>query len=260
MYGIGNDFGREINNPYLYNVDAENNQTAETENPLSSRFSQMVQDKREDFYDKLRRGETEPSFRIGAGSYTEREWKKLIESFDKAQEALREEIEEAAKKVEKERKTKEEEIPDEWDIEMLFVDSTTCTYPSSDLEEEDVMYITVYTKDGIYCKKVGESQYEWCIKFEDDSQYQKVMEFLNSLEPAENLRFAANENFWKDFLDDKIDMEGFRNFLDTRVKDGIPDYLDWTEDSARINKEAARYAKYMNQPNWVNMVATSLGI
>lgn len=47
-------------------------------------FSQLVQDKKAEYLRRIQNGSSEQSYQIGAGSYTETEWKKLIRNFDVA--------------------------------------------------------------------------------------------------------------------------------------------------------------------------------
>ena len=89
---------------------------------------------------------------------------------------------------------------------MLLSESTQCTYPASETGEEDIKYITWYTEDGIFCRRAGQSEgYEWSIPFKNSGDYQKVLKFLNRFDRHDNLRFAARESFWQDFLDGKIE-------------------------------------------------------
>lgn len=223
--------------------------TSAEKDSLTETFSQLVREKEEEFYEKRKTGTTEPSYPIGAGSYTEKEWEKLIKCFDAAEDALRKAAGlEEGRKTKKADKEKEETLPKEADIDLLFVESTSCTYPSSDPEQEDTTYITFYSTDGIYCRKEGENGYEWGIDLKDEAQYEKIMAFLNNLDSMENLWFACHENFWQDFLEDRIDMDGFYHFLDTKVVNGVPDYIVETQNGQDIDPEAAQYAPYMNKP------------
>ena len=61
-----------------------------------------------------------------------------------------------------------------------------------------------------------------------------------------NLRFAAHENFWKDFLAGEIDEDDFVHFFETSTKDGVPDYTYEKDGSTYIDREKIKYAKYMN--------------
>lgn len=139
--------------------------------------------------------------------------------------------------------------------ELLDAEKTTSIYPANTPKEEDTLYITMYNESGIYCRKKGESGFEWLINFDNPSQYDKVMEFLQQFEGEDNLWFACHANFWQDFLSGKLNQEGFMNFWSTRVTNGIPSYIDIIdEDSMTINAEAARYSKYMNQPGLFHMI------
>lgn len=65
----------------------------------------FLREKSEEILEKLRNGETEVSYQIGAESYTEKEWDKLLKKFDDIQEDVRRKMEERFKKMEE----KEEE-------------------------------------------------------------------------------------------------------------------------------------------------------
>lgn len=52
----------------------------------------MMQDIRErmqEIFEKVKSGKTEPSIQIGAQSFTEKQWEKLMESFDDNEDALK---------------------------------------------------------------------------------------------------------------------------------------------------------------------------
>lgn len=224
----------------------------------ASIFSQLIQKRKEEFYVKLQTGTTEPSYQIGGSSYTEKEWDRMLKGFDKVQEELRKEAgidepEKTSTAVAETEKEEQEEISEEATAALLTVESTVCTYPASDSKEKDIRYITCYQEDGIYCFQQGKSVLEWSISFTDESGYEKVMEFLNSIDTKKNPCFASHENFWKDFLEDKIDIEDFRNFLNTRVENGLPGYAMITENGTVIDKEAVKYCWYMNPP-FVNRI------
>lgn len=129
---------------------------------------------------------------------------------------------------------------------LLTTESTSCTYPTADPKEDDIRYITWYTEEGIFCRKAGQAEgYEWTVSFENKEQYDKVMEFVGQFPPDWNLRFAAHENFWTDFLNDEIDMDGFKKFLEGTNK-GIPDYSITKGHLMYIDKEKIQWAKYLN--------------
>lgn len=211
MNTVGNPANDTSDNRYASHIvsyDDHVDQTIESGETLSDTFSKLVQDKTEEFFLKLKNGNLEPSYPIGAGSYTEKEWEKFLKCFDIMEDALRE-----AAGLEEKRKDKtadgrkKDDISEELDIRLLFAEAVSCTYPVPGTKEEDVRYIIFYTKDGMYCKKEGEPGYEWKIEFKEDSQYVKVMNLLNSMDSRENLHFARYEYLWRDFLDDKITLD-----------------------------------------------------
>ncbi len=142
-------------------------------------YRKFLQEKTEEILEKLRNGETEVAYPIGAEFFTEEEWDKLLEKVDSIEETLRELMREAHAKREKE---------------------------VTEAEQRET---------------VGQFSSEW------------------------NLRFAAHENFWTDFLKDEIDLEGFMEFMKGTNK-GIPDYSVTVGDSMYIDKEKVQWAKYLN--------------
>ena len=181
-------------------------------------YLDILQEKIQDLSEKIQNGETEPSYQIGAQSFTLKEWDEFLAKFDSAEEDIRE----------------------------LTTESTTCTYPTADPKEDDIRYITWYTEEGIFCRKAGQTEgYEWTVPFENKEQYDKVMELIGRFPSDWNLRFAAHENFWTDFLNDEIDMDGFMKFMEGTDK-GIPDYSVTKGDSMYIDKEKIQWAKYLN--------------
>lgn len=241
----------------MFVADEENNKKA----TVKDIFSQLVKDKKEEYFTRIQNGSSEQSFQIGSGSYTETEWKKLLKSFDAAEARLGESAEGVKTETQEmnEIQTSDEDSESkEKSVEMLLAEFTTATYPSGDKEIPDDVYYTFYTSEGIYCRKQGQSEFEWQIQFEDGMQYEKVMSYLQSLDLQDNLRFACHENFWLDLLGGQIDMDKFNDFLDTRVVDGVPNYLNVYETGVNIDTEAAGYSKYMNLPDFVkNMCYTS---
>lgn len=209
-----------------------------------------IQEKIEELLEKIKKGELAPSIPTGAASFTLEEWEEQLEKFDKQQEEMRKKMREETGSVERAQEpektgvtNKEEDTPD---LEALVSESTVCTYPAPEPGEEDIKYITWYTKEGIFCRKAGQQNgYEWTISFTAPEQYEKVMEFLAGFSGMKNLRFAAHENFWQDFLADKIDVADFKKFIDG-TKDGIPEYTYTVGDSTYIDREKAKYAVYMN--------------
>lgn len=129
---------------------------------------------------------------------------------------------------------------------LLTTESTSCVYETADPDDDDIRYITWYTEEGIFCRKAGQTEgYEWAITFENKAQYDKVMEFIGQFPSDWNMRFAAHENFWNDFLNDEIDMDGFTEFINGTNK-GVPDYSVTIGDSMYIDKDKMQWAKYTN--------------
>ncbi len=129
---------------------------------------------------------------------------------------------------------------------LLTSESTTCMYETADPDDNDIHYITWYTEEGIFCRKAGQTEgYEWTIPFDNDKQYNKVIDFINQFPRDWNLRFAAHENFWRDFLDGTLDIEGFIEFMNGTNK-GIPNFSVTVGDSMYIDKDKVQWAKYTN--------------
>lgn len=167
-------------------------------------YRQILSDKADELYEKLINGETETSFQIGAGSYTEKEWNRLLKWFDAVLEAIREASEAQEKKrveeADKETDTKPDSIEDM--VTMLLSESVICAYPSTESGQEE-FYVIAYDARGIRCMKAKEGEMLWEIEFSGEADYQKVAEFMRSMNTKDNLAFACNEDFWKDFLADK---------------------------------------------------------
>lgn len=105
---------------------------ADTKSSLPETFSLLVQEKREELYEKIKNGETEPRYPIGAGSYTEKEWERLLKSFDKVQEMIRKEagLENKKKMHKTENKNEDiEEFMDAADASLLFAECICCMNP-----------------------------------------------------------------------------------------------------------------------------------
>ena len=137
---------------------------------------------------------------------------------------------------------------------ILAETTTMSEYPAENIEDK-TLYVTVYTKDGIMCSsyKDGKTSFEWQIKF--NNEYNKVMEFLNDFDKEDNLTFAAHEDFWNDFLSGNLDVNGFVNFWENHVENGVPNYTIEDERSMYIDEERAKYAPYFNEPGLFNMLS-----
>ncbi|MDE6606190.1 MAG: hypothetical protein K2K54_00305 [Lachnospiraceae bacterium] len=71
--------------------------------------AELIAERKAQILDKVRKGETEVSIPIGAGSYTESEWDKLMKKIDETLEMTKEEQEERFDRKKEEIKEKKEE-------------------------------------------------------------------------------------------------------------------------------------------------------
>ena len=69
-----------------------------------SELMECISNRKSEIAEKLKTGETEPTFAIGAESYTCREWDNLIRKFDKTLDAIKEEQEKRKEALEDDRK------------------------------------------------------------------------------------------------------------------------------------------------------------
>ena len=176
-------------------------------------YISQIHKKIEEMQEKLDNDEVNESFQIGGQTFTVEEWDEFLKKFDSIQDAMEALMKERHAKMEQQQLNNEIEKEEQIVGEMLTSESTRCIYPTDDVNEEDVLHITWYTEEGIFCRKAGQTEgYEWCIPFENKEQYNKVMEFIGQLPQDCDWRFASQEDFWKDFLDDEIDMG---NFIDS---------------------------------------------
>ena len=208
-------------------------------------YYEFIRQKIEEIFVKIQNGDTEPTYQIGSQSFTEKEWEEFLDKFDSVEEAIQELMtEEQARKEAEETKTEDVFTNDA--NTLLTTESTSCVYETADPDDDDIRYITWYTEEGIFCRKAGQTEgYEWAITFENKEQYDKVMEFIGQFPSDWNMRFAAHENFWNDFLNDEIDMEGFMEFINGTNK-GVPDYSVTVGDSMYIDTDKMQWAKYTN--------------
>lgn len=144
------------------------------------------------------------------------------------------------------------QVTDPEELAALLTDEVTkCSYPTDDPKHKH-WYITCYGQDGIRCREAWFEDGKWVNKdcwslsYTEPGQYEKVMAFLQRFPQDANLRFASHENFWKDFLAGEVDEDDFVRFFETSTKDGVPDYTYEKDGSTYIDREKAKYAKYMN--------------
>jgi len=67
------------------------------ENSLKTTEEMMrfIRERKQEIVEKVRKGETEVKIPIGAQEYTQKEWNKLMESFDETEDDIREKLREA---------------------------------------------------------------------------------------------------------------------------------------------------------------------
>lgn len=216
-------------------------------------YSEFFQEKINEIFVKVLNGETEPSYQIGSRSFTEKDWKNFLKKFDSVQDAIRklmreEHAKRAAKKL-KSRQTfmarqKKSSVTDQ--SSLLFADSTACVYPSASEKEEATRYVTWYTEEGIFCRSMGQTEEEeWSLAFWDPQQYDKVMELIGQFPSDWNLRFAAHENFWMDFLNGDLDTERFLEYM-KGTKQGVPNLIVTEDGSTSMDRDYFEWAKYLN--------------
>ncbi len=73
-------------------------------------FQSVITQRIEYLEEKIKNGDTETSYRIGASSFTEREWNKLMANVDEIQDDMRRLMREEHEKREKESKEKEKNV------------------------------------------------------------------------------------------------------------------------------------------------------
>lgn len=173
----------------------------------------------EEQLEKWKKGEIkELSFQIGARLFTEKEWDALLEKFDAVmdtiRESMRQELERRKAEEQREKERKEQEAAKEAngqtaaESSLLLAEKTLCTGPSLGLDQPEPSYIICYTEEGILCKRTDCLGAEvWSVSFAEQEQYGKVMDFLRRFPEGENLRFAADKEFWEAFLQDGIDTD-----------------------------------------------------
>lgn len=136
--------------------------------------------------------------------------------------------------------------------ELLTGEVTKSTFPTDDPKHKH-WFITCYGQDGIRCKEAYFDGTKWVNKdcwnlsYTEPGQREKVLAFIQRFPQDANLRFASHKEFWEDFLAGEIDEDDFVNFFETSTdEDGVPNYTYEKDGSTYIDREKAKYAKYMN--------------
>lgn len=172
--GVMRDFDRcRGQEEYLYPRQDNRNrggQKTETCMSVSDVFSDLVQRQREELEERIRTGTSEPSYPLGANSFTEREWTKLIRSVDAVQEEMRETAER-----ERELEKEEEKIEKAESLKSSMI---------------------VYDVDGIRCIESVSGICQWFTRFTDKGQYSLVQSIMEEVETGENPAPVFQEDFW----------------------------------------------------------------
>lgn len=186
-------------------------------------YREQILEKMAEMARKVKDGTVEPTFQIGSMSYTMKEWDKLLEKFDAAEEALQAEVE--AQIEEAEKQAAKEDLRRELDgkagtvetktaAALLTEEVTKCSYPTENPGQKH-WFITAYGPDGISCKEAYFDGSKWVnrdcwgLSYPEEGQYEKVLAFLKRFPADANLRFASQESFWKAFLAGQIDEDDF---------------------------------------------------
>ena len=126
----------------------------------------------------------------------------------------------------------------------------------------NIKYITAYTDQGISCKEISDvggkiSQRDlWSLSYDSPDSYEKVQEFLKSFSKDQNLTFAPQEKFWKDFMKDDFDIDGFRAYYDS-TDNGKIDVEKALQEGRNLGDVLTEpYAEYINNTHFIGKVFT----
>lgn len=98
--------------------------------------------------------------------------------------------------------------PNQSPVAPLVSESIRSIDQTDSSEEKGKLYITWYNEDGIFCREQGQTEgYLWSIPMNGKDEYDKVMSFLSHFGQDDNLQFANDENFWKEFLAGNVNEE-----------------------------------------------------
>jgi hypothetical protein len=223
-------------------------------------YGQFIQEYIANIFEKVKNGDTEPTFSIGNQSFTTKEWDEFLEKFDASEDTLKALVEEEIEKRKEEEqisegmveKEQEKEAISDVQMDMLTSETVQARFPLQAVDEngnrQEDLYFVAMDVNGIRCSKPGADTYEWEIVFTDESQYEKATAFMDwADEHMDNFLFSAHENFWEDYLNGTMDVEAFQEFL-AGTNNGIPDYSITVGDSMYVEKSKIQWAKYMNHP------------
>lgn len=214
-------------------------------------FRQALVEYMAEIYEKIKNGNTEEEFQIGAMSLTLKEWDELIDRFDDLEEEIKEAVKaEIERQREAERTAETTKTDESADSTVLSSEIRKSLFREATGNKPELSYITCFTPEGILCKRtgMGENEYLWKLDFEDEQDYEKVMSLVNSFPSDWNLKFTPNEKFWKDYLAERIDKDDFVSNLNQYSDKGKMNYLIERDGNTHFDRDAAKYCNYMNNP------------
>jgi len=104
-------------------------------------------------------------------------------------------------------------IPEKVGMEQFSQRTVTCNFDTENIDDNDLTFTTAYSEEGMTCYREGQTEAVWSITFENPEQYEKIAEFIDKFPSDWNLVFASREDFWKDFLNDKIDVDSYEQYI-----------------------------------------------
>ena len=126
----------------------------------------------------------------------------------------------------------------------------------------NIRYITAYSDEGISCKEIKDeggkiSQRDlWSLSYDSPDSNEKVQEFLKSFSKDQNLTFAPQEKFWKDFMKDDFDIDGFRAYYDSTDNGKINVEKGLQEGKNLGDLLTEPFAEYINNTHFIGKVFT----
>lgn len=69
----------------------------------------------------------------------------------------------------------------------------------------------------------------WTVKFDSEEDYERAISFIEKFPEGDSKIFAANEDFWKDFVAGKIDEDRFMEYYKT-LDHGVANFLKTDEN------------------------------
>ncbi|MBQ8665597.1 MAG: hypothetical protein IJ526_01880 [Lachnospiraceae bacterium] len=126
----------------------------------------------------------------------------------------------------------------------------------------DIRYTTSYSDSGISCTersdvgwKVSERSL-WTLEYDNPESYSKVQDFLKSFSEDQKLTFATQEKFWKDFMQEDFDIQGFRAFYETTDNGRIDVEKALAEGKSMRETLTEPNAEYFNNQSFIGHVWT----